>query len=143
IDRAAEGHFEIIEMGTLTDDSETAKRDGSATAATHVLKDGKAVPKNCQQLVDNWSVINNVAGMWERDGGPSANGISDIDVERNSVGLFGGAGVINVGNGTLFSYNAKAIQAYDKDLDSASLHYMPGSIYPHLNSGDQLTATLF
>lgn len=143
IDRAAEGHFEIIEMGTLTDDSATAKRDGSATAATHVLKSGKAVPKNCQQLNDNWSVINNTAGMWEGDAGPSANGISDIDVERNSGGLFGGAGVINVSNGTLFSYNAKAIQGYDKDLDSNSLHYKPGSIYPHLNSGDQLTATLF
>ncbi|HET6565696.1 MAG TPA: hypothetical protein VFG52_09815, partial [Xanthomonadales bacterium] len=143
IARAAEGHFEVIEMGTLTDASATAKRDGSATAATHVLKGGLAVPKNCQQLVDNWSVINNVAGMWESDAGPGADGLSDIDVERNSGGLFGGAGVINVGNGTFFSYNAKAIQGFDKDEDSNSLHYKPGSEFPHLNSGDQQTATLF
>lgn len=140
IDRAAEGHFEIIEMGTLTDESETAKRDGSATAATHVLVDGKAVPKNCQQLVDNWSIINSKKGMWIDD---LVNGTADLDVERNSGGLFGGAGVINVGNGTFFSYNAKAIQGYDKDLDSASLHYEPGNINPNLNSGDQMTATLF
>lgn len=141
IDRAKEGHFEIIEMGTLTDATETAKRVGSATAATHVLKDGKPVPLNCQQLVDNWSVINSVEGMWVA--GTDSDGKSDLDVERNSGGLFGGAGVINVGNGTFFSYNAKAIQGFDKDEDSASLHYRPGSINPNLNSGDQQTATLF
>jgi hypothetical protein len=140
IDRAKEGHFEIIEMGTLTDDSATAKRVGSATAATHVLKDGKSVPLNCQQLIDNWSVISGVNGMWVAG---LVDGKSNIDIERNSGGLFGGAGVINVGNGTFFSYNAKAIQGFDKNLDGASLHYRPGSINPNLNSGDQLTATLF
>jgi len=142
IDRAAEGHFEMIEMGTLTDDSETAKRVGSATAATHVLKAGKAVPLNCQQLVDNWSVINSVNGMWIADL-DAPNGRADMDVERNSGGLFGGAGVIKVSNGTMYTYNAKAIQGFDKDEDSASLHYQPGSINPNLNSGDQYTATLF
>lgn len=68
IDRAAEGHFEIIEMGTLTNESATAKRLGSADAATHVLqKDGSSQPQNCQQLVDNWSIINSVQGMWIAD----------------------------------------------------------------------------
>jgi hypothetical protein len=140
IDRAAEGHFEIIEMGTLTNESATAKRLGSADAATHVLKSGKSVPQNCQQLVDNWSIINSVNGMWIAD---LEDGTADLDVERNSGGLFGGAGVINVGNGTYFTYNAKAIQGFDKDEDSASLHYEPGNINPNLNSGDQQTATLF
>lgn len=141
IDRAAEGHFEIIEMGTLTNDSATAKRDGSATAATHVLKGGVSLPKNCQQLVDNWSVINSVPGMWIEDLDEELR--SDKDVERNSGGLFGGAAVVNVGNGTFYSYNAKAIQGFDKDVDSDSLHYQPGNIFPNLNSGDQQTATLF
>ncbi len=143
IDRAKEGHFEIIEMGTLTDDSADAakKRVGSATAATHVLKAGKSVPLNCQQLVDNWSVINSVEGMWVKD--QDSEFRSDKDVERNSGGLFGGAGVINVGNATLFTYNAKAIQGFDKDEDSASLHFKPGSINPNLDSGDQTTATIF
>lgn len=141
IARAAEGHFEIIEMGTLTNESETAKRLGSADAATHVLqKDGSSMPQNCQQLVDNWSIINSVSGMWVDD---LEDGTADIDVERNSGGLFGGAGVINVARGTLFTYNAKAVQGFDKDEDSASLHYEPGNINPNLNSGDQHTATLF
>jgi len=140
IARAAEGHFEIIEMGTLTNESATAKRLGSADAATHVLKSGVSVPQNCQQLVDNWSIINSVNGMWIAD---LSGGTADLDVERNSGGLFGGAGVINVGNGTYFTYNAKAIQGFDKDEDSRSLHYEPGNINPNLDSGDQHTATLF
>ena len=142
IARAAEGHFEMIEMGTLTNESKTAKRLGSAEAATHVLnKDGKSVPASCQQLVDNWSIINSKKGMWIAD--LDSGGRADKDVERNSGGLFGGAGVINVSNGTFFSYNAKAIQGFDKDEDSASLHYEPGNINPNLNSGDQMTATIF
>lgn len=149
IARAAEGHFEIIEMGTLTDDSyeaptkTTPERIGSAQAATHILVDGKSVPEDCDQLNDNWSVISGVPGMWEKDAGPGANTKSDIDIERNSGGLFGGAGIINVGAGTLFTYNAKAIQGYDKDVDGTSQHYKPGSLFPNLDTGDQKTATVF
>ncbi len=144
IDRAAEGHFEMIEMGTLTDESANPakKRVGSATAATHVLKDGKSKPLNCQQLVDNWSIINSVNGMWLANLS-GVDGTAKLDVERNSGGLFGGAGIINVGNGTFFTYNAKAIQGYDKDLDKDSQHYQPGTSNPSLNTGDQKSVTLF
>ena len=70
IDRASEGHFEIIEMGKLTNDSETAKRLGSADAATHSIdSDGNQFPNDCQQLVDNWT--ENPDGMWlEHNGRP-------------------------------------------------------------------------
>jgi hypothetical protein len=145
IDRAAEGHFEMIEMGTLLDrdtNATTKKLYGSATAATHVLKDGKAVPANCAQLNDAWAIKNSVKGYWKADADASGN-ISDIDIGRNSGGLFGGAAVINVGQGTMFSYNAKAIQGYDKNRDGKTLHHEPGDIRPNLNSGDQNKATLF
>lgn len=147
IARAAEGYFEIIEMGTLVnDDTETAKVIGSATAATHVLqKDGSSKPLSCQHLVDAWSIINGKAGYWKKDiqdQGPG-NLQSDIDIRRNSGGLFGGAGVINVGNGTFFSYNAKAIQGYNKGVNDRHQHYEPGNDSPNLNTGDQYTATLF
>jgi hypothetical protein len=146
IARAAEGHFEMIEMGTLLDrdtNATTKKKYGSATAATHVLqKDGSSKPANCQQLVDAWSIINSVKGYWKADSDASGT-ISDIDIGRNSGGLFGGAGVINPGNGTFFTYNAKAIQGYDKNEDGLTLHHEPGNINPNLNSGDQKTATLF
>jgi hypothetical protein len=141
IERAQEGHFEMIEMGTLTDETKTAKRLGSAEAATHVLVDGVAMPRDCEQLVENWSIINSVEGMWIED--LDSYGRADLDVERNSGGLFGGAGVINVANGTYFTYNAKAVQGFDKDRDGASMHFQPGNINPNLDSGDQHTATLF
>ncbi len=65
IARATEGYFEVIEMGTITNESARAPgtlgeddpgRMGSATAATHVLlEDGSEVPASCDQLVRNWT----------------------------------------------------------------------------------------
>lgn len=133
IARAAEGHFEMIEMGTLTDDTHTAKRLGSAEAATHEIDDdGVQAPADCQQLVDNWT--SNPDGMWIDD--------YTLDIARNSGGLFGGAAIINVANGTMFSYDARAIQGFDQS-DDAHLHAEPGDLRPNLNSGDQSGATIF
>jgi len=143
--RAAEGYFEMIEMGTLTNDSKTAKRLGSAEAASHVINsDGEQYPKDCEQLVDNWTT--NPDGMWIDDGDEENGDEADIDIDRNSGGLFGGAAIINVGNGTMFSYDAKAIQGFDKSdqrHDNIHLHVRPGTSAPNLNSGDQLDATVF
>jgi len=142
ITRAAEGYFEMIEMGTLTNDSETKKRPGSATAVTHVIDDnGVQAPLDCEQLVDNWTT--NPDGMWIDDGDEDNGDEADIDIGRNSGGLFGGAAVINVGNGTMFSYDAKAIQGFDKARDGIHLHVRPGTSYPNLNDGDQKMATVF
>jgi hypothetical protein len=133
ISRASEGHFEIIEMGTLTDDSATAKRLGSAEAASHVIdSDGVQAPQDCDQLVDNWTM--NPDGMWIDD--------PTIDIHRNSGGLFGGAAIINVGNGTMFSYDAKAIQGFDDGSDG-TLHARPGGPDPSLNSGADRNAYIF
>lgn len=134
IDRAAEGHFEIIEMGTLTNDSETKKRLGTADAASHVIDaDGVQAPADCEQLVDNWT--QNPDGMWIDD--------ETIDIARNSGGLFGGAAIINVARGTMYSYEARAIQGFDKAEEGVHLHSVPGTSSPSLNSGDQSQATVF
>ncbi|MEJ8569023.1 hypothetical protein [Elongatibacter sediminis] len=134
IARASEGHFEVIEMGTLTNETETAKRLGSADAATHIFEDGKQVPADCMQLVDNWTdFASGDDGMWLDD--------ETLDIARNSGGLFGGAAVVNVGKGTMHAYNARAIQGYDKDSDGN--HFRPGNERPSLNDGDQRTATVF
>jgi hypothetical protein len=134
IARASEGHFEIIEMGTLTNETETAKRLGSADAATHVFDDGRQVPADCYQLVDNWTdFASGPDGMWLDD--------PTLDIARNSGGLFGGAAIINVQNGTMESYNARAIQGFDKSSDGN--HYQPGNELPSLNEGDQTVATVF
>lgn len=135
ISRAAEGHIELIEMGTLVnDDTETAKMLGSADAATHILVDGDQVPADCYQLVDAWTEFGDgTNGYWIDD--------ETLDIRRNSGGLFGGAAIINVGKGTMYSYNARAIQGFDKSADGN--HFRPGNERPSLNDGDQNVATVF
>ncbi|MEJ2384288.1 MAG: hypothetical protein P8Y54_07795, partial [Xanthomonadales bacterium] len=67
----------------------------------------------------------------------------------NGGGLFGGAAIVNSDNGTMFSYDAKALQGFDgpttgKGDDVADgVHYRPGTIYPSLNSGNVSDATVF
>jgi hypothetical protein len=146
--RAAEGHFEIIEMGTLTNGSAipadpdakppVTETLGSAAAATHGT-DG--IPANCEQLVENWTEYTNADnGVWFEEA-LGDGGQATTDTTRNSGGLFGGASVVNSENGTMYSYNAKAIQGYDKTDDG--VHYIPGTIHPSLDDGDQRVATVF
>jgi len=131
IERTASGYIEVIEMGTLVDITE-----GSAAAATHVLTTvpgpgGANVdvprPADCQQLVDAWTIFGGTGGYWIQD--------ESIDHEMPSGGLFGGGSIINVGDGTMFSYNADAIDAFS----TAVLHTDPGDIFPNLNSGDNVS----
>jgi len=188
IDRASEGYFEVIEMGTV-DDSEARAKDqenswfetyadgdgdssparmGNAKAATHVLmEDGSEVPADCDQLVRNWTGYSSEAlktdpldGMWLTNAlgngdcdpdDPDDQDDTDCKTEWNDVtgnglndnvsGLFGSASIINVPNGTMFSYDGKAIQAYDESDDG--VHYIPGTIHPSLNDGDQDQAVVF
>ena len=155
IARASQGHFEMIEMGHLTNDSYRAavpdglpERVGSAEAATHVVaEDGSSVPLDCDQLVRNWTEYDSgtkedpMDGMWAEQAAASGDDQAWTDTTRNSGGLFGGAAVVNVANGTMFSYDAKAVQGFDKTDDG--MHATPGTQYPSLDSGNQTTATVF
>ena len=154
IGRASTGHIEMIEMGRLTNDSARAatelldKRVGSATAATHVLgDDGSNLPYDCDQLVRNWTLYGSgnkedpMDGMWAEEAIDAFNGQATTDTSRNTGGLFGGAAVVNVGNGTMFSYDAKAIQGFDKTDDG--MHAYPGTKEPSLDTGNQNTAVVF
>ena len=137
ISRAAEGHFEMIEMGTLVGDS--------AIAATHVEGDPDVNgntwhPADCEALVAAWTDPDNTVagdeGYWLMD--PST------DLEAPSGGLFGGAAVINVNAGTMYSYDAKAINGFADSVDANDfLHQQPGDTRPNLNSGDRMDATVF
>ena len=128
--RAAEGHFEVIEMGTLVGEA--------ALAATHNV-DG--VPHDCQLLTDRWTESN----------GPEGNGIwfdeaqddeqASTDTLRNSGGVFGTAAIVNSENGTMYSYDAQAIQGFDSTADG--IHYIPGTIHPSLNDGNEDTSYVF
>ena len=131
ISRAAEGHFEMIEMGTLVDITE-----GSATAATHV----QGVPADCQQLVDAWTdpddTVAGDEGYWLQD--------PFVDMEAPSGGLFGGAALVNVERAVMVSYDAQAINGFATDvLANDLLHQEPGSVLPSLNSGDVFNGIVF
>jgi hypothetical protein len=138
ISRATEGHFEVIEMGVLTDETM-----GSATAITHVkgmLPDG-----GCAQLVAAWTdpddLVDDDEGYWR------GTYVNDDDVQLGPFidmadpigGLFGGAAVVNVGDGAMYSYDATAIDGFSDD----EMHARPGLTFPNLNSGDQYTGYVF
>jgi len=131
ISRATEGHFEMIEMGTLVDESED-----SATAATHV----NGVPADCQQLVDAWTdpddSKNGDEGYWLMD--------PFTDLSAPSGGLFGGAAIVNVEKANMASYDATAINGFATDVAANDiLHQEPGSVLPSLNSGDVFNGVVF
>lgn len=129
IERTASGYIEVIEMGTLVD-----LTNASATAATHVLTDAGdgsgelPRPANCAQLVGAWTSVGGTDGYWVAD--------QDVDHEPPSGGLFGAASIINVPSGTMFSYTADAIDGF---VQGRILHTDPGSIFPNLNSGDDVS----
>ena len=151
IGRAAEGHFEMIEMGTLT-----------GTAADNVRHDnsegGTGEPADCMALTDMWTDWDGTSdlGVWFEEADANANcepypvDVEDLDYRgcqaysyttQASGGLFGAAAVINSTNGTMFSYDAKALQGFD-DTDDG-IHFIPGTIYPSLNSGSVSESWVF
>ena len=157
--RAAEGHFEIIEMGTITAGSDTEK---DITHTWHTPKEGDKywAPGDCDQLVENWTDGNGSAdnGIWFDEAlennddkscatkgfeGADFDGCGQAwtDTERNSGGLFGGAAVIHPANGAMFSYDARALQGFDQTDDG--IHYVPGTIHPSLNDGSETDAWVF
>ena len=181
IERAGEGHLEMIEMGTISDvincvDSTGAtvppNSDGSCPAKTtdKSVRIAKAVthvdgfPADCLLLTDLWTkAITNTgaydptkSGQWFVEswgtGTTDANQEVTTGTSKNSGGLFGGASVVNAANGTMFSYDARAIQGFEGDQPDSTVvptdvydgvHYRPGTIYPSLNSGGEQMATVF
>ncbi len=149
--RGTEGHFEMIEMGTMinqqiddpdedADPGNTVDEFGSAAAATH--SDG--TPADCDQLVEAWTRVPSdpdESGYWIQD--------NLADMTAPSGGLFGGAAIVNVQGGTMYSYDAKAINGFADSVEAESyrfaddMHQEPGTILPSLDSGGQRTATVF
>lgn len=110
--RTREGHFEMIEMGVVTD----ATSNKSLTALTHVGGTSPAVPKNCNQLVNAWAT----GGYWAAN--PS------VDMAPPTGGLFGAASIINVGDGIFNGYTADAVDGFSYVIN----HTNPGSLFPSL-----------
>ena len=123
---------------------------GTEWAVTHIPvfdEDGNEVldesgtqirrPRDCSQLVDAWSDVS--------IGEPPAefywtNSDGEVDVNPSTGGdLFGSASIIDVEQGTMFSYNATAID----NFTVLRLHNRPGNVAPSLLDGGQLTSNVF
>ena len=119
LSRTREGHIEMIEMGEVVN-------DGSFTPRTWATHTSSGVPNNCARLVAAWDV----GGEWAAGNGRAVN--------TPLGGLFGGAEIVDIANGTNISYNADAIQGFFVDLDGvmdADIHYGPENIRPNFTDG--------
>ncbi len=111
--RTREGHFEMIEMGTVV--NAVGGKD-SLDAITHIA----GVPDNCPQVVAAWTGAPR-PGYWSVD--------ASIDIETPTGGLFGSAMLIDVVNGVSAPYSADAIDGF---MSAGILHNLPGDTKPSL-----------
>jgi hypothetical protein len=140
LDRTREGYVEIIEMGMLQTGTGPLQL---AEEATHVRVNATigtvaARPANCAALVNAWTP--GAAGeTWVSTADPTANPLPNVrNIDPPTGGLYGGAAIVDVANGTMVAYNADAIDGfYDPDatanqLIRGALHTNPGSVEPSL-----------
>lgn len=117
ITRTREGYFEIIAMGDIVPGSDLE------TAITHVQPNppqpDAGVPGAASGAPGNCPGISALAG-------------SSTQLVAPTGGLFGGAAVINVGEGTYYSYNAEAIDGFTE----ISLYTNPSSLLPTLQAAN-------
>jgi hypothetical protein len=120
IERTREGHLEMIEMGLLQTGTLSTQL---AEEATHTAG---GVPLNCQALVNAWV---------PPSGGWIADNTANIDVPAG--GLYGAGAIVDVARGTMFAYNADAIEGfYTNAAAPGRLHRNPGSVDPDLGDSD-------
>ncbi|MDH4019115.1 MAG: hypothetical protein OEU84_05895 [Xanthomonadales bacterium] len=147
------GHFEMIEMGTLIEG------EWAAVAATHILHevtdpddttvppvviDTFWAPASCDVLTLAWTDLDINApggeGRWLVD---PTDGVS-----APSGGLFGGAAIINVMGGNMHTYDAMALNGWNRSgftfgPEGDSIHAQPGFTEPTLASGDSVVGSVF
>jgi hypothetical protein len=120
--RTREGYVELIEMGTVTNETSS-----TLSAITH---GSSGVPSNCNQVVAAWSG----GGYWAADSGR--------DISAPDGGLFGSGSIINIGEGTIAAYNAEAIDQFYLTA-SAAQHTQPGSLHPSIAEGTSPVSYVF
>jgi len=133
---ASEGYFEMIDMGAVAVDSDAEEW------MTHV--DG--VPGDCASVSDMWFDPDRDSTAPGDDAEWEENPDKYMDSLGPTGGLFGGASVVDVTGGAMYSYDAKAINGYNSasvigDVDF--LHANPGKSAPSLNDGDIRVGTVF
>ncbi|MDZ4814372.1 MAG: hypothetical protein SGI99_17440 [Pseudomonadota bacterium] len=124
LDRTREGHFEMIEMGEVTNVD-----FNSLAAITH---GSTGVPANCLQVERAWlpfGAASAAVTYW------TINQFADMDLPQG--GLFGSASIIDALQGTMLAYNADAVDAFSDIIQ----HTDPGSQLPSLISARSTATT--
>ena len=111
LDRTREGHFELIEMGVIKTDS--------------------TLDKDTKHLDDDFPRAGGCQNTFLR---ATANTAILDDMTAPTGGLFGGAAVINVANGTYINYAATALDAFWSPNNLANFHSKPDDLFPSLTS---------
>jgi hypothetical protein len=132
VDRAKEGYIEIIEMGdirpptlgtVLTSSTDASKTVGFEAAVTHV----NGVPKDCGAVELGW----NTTGVFG----------TTSDFDTYSGGLFGAGTLINVGDGTDYSYDPVALKAFSIYTRPLT-HSRPGTESPSLGDSPNTNSAI-
>jgi hypothetical protein len=146
LDRTRSGYIEVIEMGVLGVD-EVNGQDVEAAARHHTSGPMKGQPPLSGS---NGSNTNIQCGLfqerWIRDVFDNGNGIwreidSNRGIEPPIGGLFGNAAIINNTAGTMFSYEATAL---DNFWGAEQInHTRPEDVTPSLNSSNNTSSVVF
>ncbi|MCX7557050.1 hypothetical protein OS187_09495 [Xanthomonadaceae bacterium JHOS43] len=161
ISRKAQGHIEVIEMGDLygfahryalhgTHGGEWRPENcgwfqaqwftpGSAANPTWLYQSGSSNAADGNNFGRAQSYVASPGSVYWSDG-PMPELVTGEDRRRPGAGgLFGSAYIVNVADGTAFSYNAEALNGFltiderDTDfLEDTNLHHAPGTVYPAL-----------
>jgi len=132
LQRCTEGHFEMIEMGTVVN---TATNGNAANAATHLTTGS---PASCSTIVGNWAA----GGRWTQTpsaADPTAGPNDGLVAPDGTGGLFGSATILDGEIGTAISYNADAIQSYSTNIQ----HSDTGNQTPDLSTGNNSVSNIF
>jgi len=137
LDRTRSGYIEVIEMGTLgmdavnSEDVEAAARhvrSGSGRGAPGPSgSEGSNANTTCGLFQERWveNSFLNGNGIWLND---SSAGLDPV-----SGGLFGNGTIINTDDGTMFTYEAVALDNFWPA--STVNHFEPGDTNPNLAQG--------
>lgn len=145
LDRTREGHIEIIEMGNVVNNGDTDD------LFTELLPNGQRVPRNLRDAIKhgaNGVPANCAAVRAAWDPNPPSTVTNHFwrvepstDMTPPTGGLFGAASIVNVERGTIFAYNADAVDGFYLGQGTLTggqywntLHTDPSNLNPTLAS---------
>ena len=136
IERTASGYIEVIEMHSMLDQGAASPDPATPGYVPYAAKHVEGTPRDCDTLVSYWAPGAAFA--------PWLDGNADFGFDADlgaSGGLYGSASIINVAEGTMFSYNATAIDGFWAQGDS--FHTDPASLVPDLATGTNDESNVF